>query len=179
MFSDWSRCTASSPFATCTSRIAPAFFAASSTSCLSRCHRSSLSVSMEKPMRTGPPAAALVLWLEPLVLVVLSCGALMQDTARTALRNNGQIFLMSQLLPQERFTTEGTKETKGEGKNQSFVPFAVISNRPSSPEEESGAIQTLYSPASVAQPEGDQYCRSRGEIVNVTRRDSPGCSAIF
>src|SRR5579884_3593242 len=100
MFSDWSRCTASSPFATCTSRIAPAFFAASSTSCLSRCQRSSLSVSIEKPMRTGPLADAAGVCADPLVLVVLSCGALMHDASRTALRNRGQIFFMRQLLPQ-------------------------------------------------------------------------------
>src|SRR5439155_10554115 len=45
---------ASSPLATCTSHSAPTSLQRCSTEALSRCQRSSFSVSIEKPMRTGP-----------------------------------------------------------------------------------------------------------------------------
>src|SRR5882724_1477368 len=50
--------TASSPLATCISHSAPTSLQRASTRALSRCQRSSFSVSMEKPIRTGPPCFA-------------------------------------------------------------------------------------------------------------------------
>src|SRR5882762_3391876 len=51
-------CTESSPLATCISHSAPTSLQRASTRALSRCQRSSFRVSMEKPMRTGPPCLA-------------------------------------------------------------------------------------------------------------------------
>src|ERR1044072_7429225 len=51
-------CTASSPLATWTSHCAPTSLQRCSTSALSRCQRSSFNVSIENPMRTGPPDLA-------------------------------------------------------------------------------------------------------------------------
>src|ERR1700741_2045557 len=75
------------------SRSAPTSLACCSTSCLSRCHRSSFRVSIEKPMRTGPPAAAVVL---PAV-DVSSGGAFTHVESRTAPRNSGKSFRMAHL----------------------------------------------------------------------------------
>src|SRR5258706_12121091 len=59
-------CSASSAWATCTSSCAPTSLARCSTRALSRCQRSSFSVSMEKPIRTGPLCGA---WAVSVVVV--------------------------------------------------------------------------------------------------------------
>src|ERR1700694_6109519 len=59
------------------SSTAPTCLARSSTNCLSRCHRSSFNVSIEKPIRTGPFCAARV----EVVPVVVSCGAVTHAAA--------------------------------------------------------------------------------------------------
>src|SRR5581483_350887 len=97
MLSACSVWTASSPFATWTSSTAPTSFARCSTSRLSRCQRSSLSVSMEKPIRTGRPATA------PPPAAVCSVGALMHDAAKSA-RSVILAMRMLILLPQAVLT---------------------------------------------------------------------------
>ena len=57
-FSAWEFWSASLPLAAWTSTLAPIFWAAATTSSRSRCQRSSLSVSMEKPMTICLPPLA-------------------------------------------------------------------------------------------------------------------------
>src|ERR1051325_1027377 len=85
-------CTASSPFATCTSSTAPTSLARCSPCCLSRCQRASLSVSIEKPMRTGPAGRAVA-------VAEVSCGALTHAASRNA---TAMTLRMRALLYHER-----------------------------------------------------------------------------
>src|SRR6185369_2901809 len=96
-------CSASSPFATCTSSTAPASLARCSTSALSRCQRSSFSVSMEKPMRTGPERGA---W----AVVAVSWGAFTQESRTADSRQQTAILRMAGFVAQTLLSARRRQE---------------------------------------------------------------------
>src|SRR5918911_1793077 len=75
-------CTASSPLATSTDKSAPTSLACCSTSSLSRCQRSSLSVSIEKPIFTGP----VFFDLSGQFTLVVCCGPLVTQPAHCTIK---------------------------------------------------------------------------------------------